>query len=122
MGSHPINLIIRFALEVIALISVGIWGWKQSDGWIRFGLAILIPIIFAVVWGVFAVPNDPSRSGSAPIVTPGFIRLIIELGFFAFAIWSLHHSGFTRASLIFGIVVLLHYLVSYDRVIWLLSK
>ena len=38
MGSHPINLTIRFLLEVVALVSVGMWGWKQSDGWLQIVL------------------------------------------------------------------------------------
>ena len=122
MGSHPINLIIRFLLEIIALMSVGMWGWKQSDGWLGFVLAIGIPIILAAIWGTFAVPNDPSRSGSAPIVTPGVIRFAIELGFFALATWSLYNMGFNKVSLVFGIIVVLHYLISYDRIIWLLSQ
>ena len=122
MGSNPINLIIRFLLEIIALVSVGMWGWKQNDGWPRFILAIGIPIILAVIWGTFAVPNDPSRSGAAPIVTPGVIRLAIELGFFALATWAFYDLGLTKVSLTFGIIVLLHYLVSYDRIIWLMSQ
>ncbi|MGB5508782.1 MAG: YrdB family protein, partial [Robiginitalea sp.] len=69
MGSHPANLILRFLLEIIALISLGIWGWNQSESWFRFVLAIGIPGIIAVIWGTFAVPNDPSRSGSAPVTT-----------------------------------------------------
>lgn len=122
MGSHPANLILRFLLEIIALISLGIWGWKQSDSSFSFVLAIGLPIIIAVIWGTFAVPNDPSRSGSAPVITPGFIRLIIEFGIFGFAIWSLSDMEWNRISLIFGIVVLAHYIVSYDRVFWLLTK
>ncbi|WP_027136704.1 YrdB family protein [Gaetbulibacter saemankumensis] len=122
MGSNPINLIIRFLLEFMALISVGMWGWKQSDGWLQFVLGIGIPIIFAIIWGIFAVPNDPSRSGTAPVPTPGIIRLIIELGLFTFAIWSVYDLGLTTLCVTFGIVVLLHYLASYDRIIWLLSR
>jgi len=121
MGSHPINLIIRFLLEIIALMSVGMWGWKQSDGWLRFVLAIGIPIILAAIWGTFAVPDDPSRSGTAPIVTPGVIRLVIELGFFALATWALYDMGSIKLSLALGIIVVLHYVVSYDRIIWLIS-
>ena len=121
MGSHPINLIIRFLLEIIALITFGIWGWKESDGWFRFVLAIGIPIILAAIWGTFAVPDDPSRSGAAPIATPGVIRLAIELEFFALATWSLHDIGWIKISLAFGIIVVLHYVVSYDRIIWLMS-
>jgi hypothetical protein len=122
MGSHPANLILRFLLEIIALISLGIWSWNQSESWFRLILAIGIPIIAAVIWGTFAVPNDPSRSGNAPIITAGFIRLMIEFGVFGFAIWSLHDIGWNKISLIFGIVVLVHYIFSYDRILWLLTK
>ena len=38
MGSHPINLTIRFLLELSALAAIGIWGWNQSDDWIQKGL------------------------------------------------------------------------------------
>lgn len=122
MGSHPINLTMRFLLEMSALVSVCIWGWKHSDGWLRYFLAIGIPIILAIIWGIFAVPNDPSRSGSAPIVTPGVIRLIIEFCIFAFATWSLYDVGWNKASVAFGIIVVLHYIISYDRVVWLMSQ
>jgi len=120
MGSHPVNLAIRFILELTALGSLGFWGWRQSDGWFRFVLALGIPVILAAIWGIFAVPNDPSRSGAAPIVTPGIVRLAIELAFFTCATWALQDMGFTRLSLSFGIIVALHYIISYDRIIWLI--
>ena len=122
MGSHPINLAIRFLLEMTALVSVGIWGWKQSDGWLRFILSIGLPLILAVIWGTFAVPNDPSRSGSAPIVTPGLVRLAIELGIFGIASWTLYDMGYNKMSLALGIIVILHYIASYDRISWLISR
>lgn len=121
MGSHPINLIFRFILELCVLTAIGIWGWKQSDGLFRFVLSIGTPIILAVIWGVFAVPDDPSRSGSAPVVVSGIVRLLIELAIFAFAIWSLYDIGYVRIGRIFGITVLLHYILSYDRIYWLMS-
>jgi len=121
MGSHPINLAIRFLLEMFALASVGMWGWKQSDEWLRFVLAIGIPIFIAVIWGTFAVPNDPTRSGTAPIVTLGIIRLAIEISVFSFATWSLYDMGLIKLSLAHGIIVVLHYIISYDRIKWLMS-
>lgn len=121
MGSNPINLAVRFLLEITVLISVGIWGWKQSDGWMRYLLAFSLPILFAVIWGVFAVPDDPSRSGAAPVPTPGFIRLILELCFFSFATWAIYAIGYTKPAMIFGLIVLIHYIISYDRILWLFS-
>ena len=122
MGSHPINLALRFLLEMAALIATGIWGYKLTAGWPRYLWMILIPVAFAAIWGVFAVPDDPSRSGAAPVPTPGVVRLILELGFFAFAAWTLYDTGWPKLSLVQGIIVVLHYAVSYDRIMWLFSR
>ena len=122
MGSHPINLTLRFILELTALFSMGLWGWKYGEGFQRLLFAFGIPFIAAIVWAVFAVPNDPSRSGSAPVPTPGIIRLFIELLIFTTATWSFINSGFKILGWVFAIIVLLHYVISYDRIIWLLKR
>jgi hypothetical protein len=121
MGSHPLNLILRFLLELIVIFAVGVWGWKQSEGWTRFAFAIGIPLIMMIIWGTFAVPGDPSRSGNAPVVTPGLIRLLLELVFFGIGTWALYQIGYSRIGLFFGLTFILHYLASYDRVKWLLE-
>ena len=122
MGSHPVNLAIRFLLEIVSLFAIGAWGWSQDDGWMRFLLAIGIPTVAAVIWGTFAVPNDPSRSGKAPVAIPGVLRLILELGFFAFATWVIFDLGYSGISGVFGMIIVVHYLVSYDRILWLLKQ
>ena len=120
MGSHPLNLGLRFLLELAALTALGLWGWQYNNGtWLRFILAIGLPIIMAAIWGIFNVPNDPSRSGAAPIVVPGIIRLTIELAIFILSTWALYDLGYYRLSGLLGSVAILHYLVSYDRIIWL---
>ena len=120
MGFHPLNLDLRFILEVAALYSIGFWGWRQTDSWFRFVLAIGIPIVLAIIWGIFAVPDDRTRSGAAPVPTPGFVRLLIELGLFTFATWSLSNTGLTTLAWVLAIVTVFHYLISYDRIKWLL--
>jgi len=122
MGSHPINLAIRFLLEMSALFSLGLWGWRSGGAWSRYVLAAIVPIVAAILWGTFAVPGDPSRSGRAPVAVPGVLRLVLELGIFACAVWALHHAGLTRVSWMLGIIVALHYLVSYDRILWLVTR
>ena len=122
MGSNPVNLALRFLLEIVALSSMGVWGWRTGQGWQRFALAALIPVVASVLWGTFAVPDDPSRSGSAPFSVPGLIRLVIEALVFGVGVWMLRDAGFTRASWVFGLVVVAHYAISYDRIGWLITQ
>lgn len=121
MSSHPLNLTVRFLLELSALFILGLWGWQQREDGLRFALAIGIPLLLAVLWGVFAVPNDPSRSGKAPVPVPGWLRLLLELAFFGLAVWALAGLGYSIAAWLLGLLVFVHYLVSYDRIRWLLS-
>lgn len=118
----PINLLLRFLLEITALTAAGIWAWKTHDGIWKYILVVAIPVLLAVLWGVFAVPDDPSRSGNTVVVTPGIIRLILELGLFGFAAWAFMDVGWIRLGWVFAIVVVVHYVVSYERVIWLLNR
>jgi len=122
MSKNPINLAFRFLLELSALFSVGFWAYQLVDGWLSIVLAIGLPFVLSAIWGVFAVPNDPSRSGNAPIPTPGILRLIIEFTVFGFGVWTLKDIGLPELSWIFGILVFVHYLFSYKRIHWLLSK
>lgn len=122
MSSNPINLALRFLLEIFSLTVIGIWGWSQSDYWERYVLAIGLPVIAAVIWGTFAVANDPSRSGNAPVPVSGIVRLGIEFLFFGFATWALYNMEANQLSLMLGALVLVHYVISYDRIFWLLTK
>ncbi len=119
MSSNPINLALRFILELTALASLGLWGWYKGDGWLRFVLALVIPLTFAALWGIFRIPGDP---GHAPVATPGIIRLAFELTYFSLATWSLYDAHFTTLAWVQGGAVLLHYLVSYDRILWMISR
>jgi hypothetical protein len=122
LGSHPVNLLFRFLLELIVLGVVGVWCWKFFEGSLGTVLAFFIPFALAVIWGSFAVPEDPSRSGKSPVPTPGPLRLLLELSFFAFATWCLFDLGVSVFAITFALLVLVHYVISADRVKWLLKK
>jgi len=119
MNAHPINSGLRFLLEIAALISFGIWGWQIGEGWIRFILALGIPILVAILWATFRVPNDP---GEAPVAIPGVLRLAFELALFAFAVWALYDTEHVILACSLGIVVGFHYIVSYDRILWIIRQ
>ena len=122
MSLYFINLAIRFCLEITALIAVGMYGWHQSDSWLRYVYATGLPLLLSVIWGVFNVPGDPSRGGSAPVPVPGFVRLIIEAAFFACGAYALISLGYATAGWIFTVVIIVHYLASFNRVLWILSN
>ncbi|MBX3054137.1 MAG: YrdB family protein [Caldilineaceae bacterium] len=122
MGSNPINLGVRFVLELIALAAFGRWSWKQSDEWLRYLLVLGIPLLAALLWGTFAVPDDPSRSGKAPVPVPGVVRLLLELFFFALAAGALLAAGAGTFGWLYALAVAVHYALSYDRIRWLLRQ
>lgn len=119
MANHPLHLLLRFLLELSALFALGFWGWTQQSGVLRLVWTIGFPLVFAILWGTFRVPDDP---GKAPVAVPGIVRLLLELVFFGAAVWSLNAAGQGNWGLVFGIIVLIHYLISYDRLIWLLKR
>lgn len=122
MSTNPFNLALRFILEMVALVSLGIFGYMFFEGGLRVLAAILLPLAFAVTWGVFAVRGDPSRSGKTVVPTAGPVRLLIELLLFGISVVALLLSGYTLSALIYGIAIIIHYALSLDRVKWLLHK
>lgn len=122
MSQNPLNLALRFVLELIALYAVGFWGWMKFDGLLHYLAGIGLPLLAAFLWGTFRVPGDASANGQAPVAVPGWLRLLLELGLFIFAACGLLDAGAVTAAILFGGVSLLHYLISYDRVLWLLKR
>lgn len=115
------NLLLRFVLELAALAGFGYGAWRLADGGLIGGAAALFTVAaVATIWGTFAVPGDPSRSGNAPVPVPGWLRLVIELlvlggGAAAFA-WA----GLPVVGPVLGALLLLHLAFSLGRLGWLL--
>ena len=119
MSNNPINLALRFILELAGLAAMGYWGWTTHDGVGRYVWGFGLPVLAAAVWGVFRVPGDP---GDAPVAVSGVVRLLLEAAYFGGAVGLLYAAGRESAALILGVVVVLHYLASYDRVIRFLGS
>lgn len=143
MSNHPLNLTLRFLLELVALGAIAYWGWTQNDGVWRWVAALGLPLIAAALWVTFRVPGDQERMAESfraispgvaeavptqseprrgAVAVPGVVRLAIEAIFFGGAVWLLALAGQPRPALIFGIIAVLHYAASYDRIRWLLSR
>lgn len=122
MGSNPINLAVRFILELVGLVSIGYYGWTQHEGVTKYLLAFGLPLIAAILWGTFRVPGDTSSAGKVPVAVAGWIRLLLELSFFAAGTIALFASGEPLWGWVFGVLVGIHYVISYDRIQWLLRQ
>ena len=121
-SKHPLNLTLRFLLELAAIFAFGYWGYSLTGDGTRILLAILFPLLFAVLWGVFAVKGDPSRSGKTVVQTPGIVRLLLELLLFGAAAWMMLDLDYSLIALIFSSAVVIHYFISFDRIAWLLKQ
>jgi len=120
MSYHPFNLAIRFLLEIICLIAVGLWGYRWAGGSYLAGIGL--PAAMMAIWAVFAVPGDKSRSGNAPVPTPGIIRLLLELAFFGLGTWAFLNMGYNLPAWVFGSITVLHYILSINRLKWLMNN
>lgn len=114
------NLALRFGLELTALAGLAVGAWRLASGPLRPAAAVATPVIAAVIWGVFNVVGDPSRSGHAPVEVPGWVRLGIELAILGGGAAALAATGRREVALAYAVVVAIHYAASWPRVQWLL--
>ncbi|MFX1482282.1 MAG: YrdB family protein [Promethearchaeota archaeon] len=115
------NDLLRFILELWVLVAFGYWGLNQGFGLFNYVLMIAFPILVAAIWGTFAVPKDPSRSGSAPVPIPGPLRLALEFLIFGSAFLVMFWGEIFYLSLIFISLVIIHYILAHERIGWLLD-
>ncbi|MFF2087441.1 DUF2568 domain-containing protein [Nocardia sp. NPDC058176] len=121
MSLNPAMLATRFLLELVAIASFGVYGWRSFDSPWRYLLVVVLPVAAAALWGVFAVPDDPSRGGDVPVPVAGQVRLLVEVVVLfggAAALWA---AGLPRLALISAAVLVGYHLLAYDRVVWLLT-
>lgn len=120
MSLKTINLGFHFLLELAALGALAYWGFATSEGWLmKIMLGVGAPLLGAVIWGVFRVPNDP---GPAVVAVPGLVRLIIEWGLFGLAAAGLFAAGARTWGWMFLIAAAINYAIMYERVLWLLRR
>ncbi|MDX8520140.1 YrdB family protein [Mesorhizobium dulcispinae] len=122
MGNAWWNLTLRFLLELSALLGLGMAGWTFSTEFWRWILAITLPLVAAVFWGTFAVLNDPSRSGQAPVPVSGAVRLVLELIVLFGGAAGYYLAGHAATGIVMALLIALSYAFSLDRLGWLLRQ
>jgi hypothetical protein len=128
LSNHPANLILRFVLEIVALVAVGQWAWRVGESFgsalARIAFTIGLPLLMAALWAVFRAPDDPTQpEQKKPIVAiSGPLRLLLEAVFFGFAVWTAFNMQRVGFGLVMVIALLLHYFWSAERVIRLIRQ
>ncbi|MDX8530524.1 DUF2568 domain-containing protein [Mesorhizobium sp. VK25A] len=122
MGNAWWNLTLRFLLELAALLGLGMAGWSLSAGFWRWILAAALPLLAAMLWGTFAVRDDPSRSGGAPVPVPGALRLVLELVILCGGAAGFYLTGHAAIGIVMALLIALSYAFSVDRLGWLLRQ
>jgi Protein of unknown function (DUF2568) len=83
---RPLNLALRFALELAALAAFAAWGLHAAGGPPRFALAAALVLAATAVWGRWMAPASRHR-----LTDPA--RLLVEAAFFAAAGVALAATG-----------------------------
>lgn len=102
---YNLGLVLRFLLELAALISLAMWGADTGQGTIAsIVLAIVTPLAAAAVWGAFVAPR-------ARWPVHRSIRLPIELAVFGAAFAALQSMHRPMLAAAFALAVALDYVL-----------
>ncbi|HSK92813.1 MAG TPA: YrdB family protein [Candidatus Angelobacter sp.] len=118
MSQHPLVLGYHFLLELVALVAFGYWGWTQHAGVGRWLWTIGLPVVAAVAWALLRAPGD---GPDATIAIPGIARLALELLVLGGAAFLLWRAGQPLAAGAFAVLIVIDYILQFDRVGRLIS-
>jgi hypothetical protein len=101
-----INLVVRFALEIAALVAIAYWGSQTGSEAVPWVLALTAPAVVAVVWGTFLSPKRR-------IDLPKPVRFLLELAVVAAAALALFATGHDVLAIVLAAVALVSGLLNY---------
>lgn len=91
-----LNLALAFALELVALVAFGLWGYHLvPHPVLRIVLAAALPLVVAVLWGTFLSPRATVTLASA-------LKYALRLGVFALAALAFVSTQHPRSAAIFA--------------------
>lgn len=82
-----INGIISALLELVTLAVLGYWGFHAAESlWLKWALAIGVPLGVFTLWGLFLVPRAGQRAS-------GLLTVLVSLALFYLAALILFQSN-----------------------------
>lgn len=93
-----VNEGLAFLLELLAFVALAYWGFRTGDGLaLKFVLGIGVPVLAAVVWGLFAAPR-----ATFGLPLPGV--LLAKAIVFGAAVVALIATGALVLGIVFGVL------------------
>jgi hypothetical protein len=81
------NLVVRLAVEVAALVAIGMWGWQRGRrSWSRLGFAVAAPVAAATSWALLAAPG-------AVVTVPGPAQAAVQVAVLGAGVAALAATG-----------------------------
>jgi len=97
-----INIGLSFLLELAMLVSLGYWGFYGDKSVLaKWMLSIGVPLVIAVVWGIFFAPNAGHRLKS----TSG---TLLSLLLFLLSAAALFYAQHPALAIIFALVAIVN--------------
>jgi hypothetical protein len=101
------NLALAFLLELAMLVAFGYWGSQAGETTMtRIGWGIGIPLLVAVLWGIFMAPNSSRR-------LQGAAYLALKSVLFGLAVVALIVVSSPALGITFGVVVAINTVLLY---------
>ena len=102
-----INLALAFFLELAMLAAYAFWGFQSGPTTIlKIVLAIGIPLLVAVIWGLFMAPRSTKR-------LQGVAYLALKVVLFGLAIAALIAIGYRASAIGFAAVFVINTILLY---------
>jgi Protein of unknown function (DUF2568) len=98
-GLAWLNAGLRFVLELVGIVALGIWGWTAAgESPFRIALAIAAPLVLIAVWARLIAPR--SRSPLDPRT-----RFVVGSGLLLATAGALWAAGHPTAAALFAILI-----------------
>lgn len=97
-----INAALAFLLELAMLFALGYWGYQRERSiGLQWTLAIGLPLLVALVWGIFLAPKAYRRLSLAP-------GALLSLGLFLLAALALYHAKQPVAAVVLAVAAIVN--------------
>lgn len=104
---QELNIALRFVLELCILGIIGYWGFRVGKiPAMKITLAITLPAIVAVIWGLFGAPN-------AEWEVQGTLHVLLEILVFGLGVMALYHLRHYALASVLAVVIIMNRILMF---------